>query len=176
MTPLRRPSGVGSPPHIQRQPSYDWNTFDSSPVLPTLSQQFSAVASDASASKKAAVARRTKSIMIRLIRTDKKEKDDDVIHINPSTHDDGLFHIRYKDPQNHSMLKMRSLDYDGVMKYLSNFLRLLSVDEQPFESVQFSFPTLPTVIVKPENLTSQTRDLVYDSAEMVMESWPVVFA
>jgi len=182
-TPLHRSSGVAptvhSPPRIQRQTSYDWNTFDSSPIFPTLSQRFAAAVSEetskATRNADAALARKTKSIMIRLIRTDGDENDDDVIHINRSTHDDDLFHVRYKDSQNESMLKMRSLDHDGVMKYLSNFLRLLSVDEQPFESVQFSFPTLPTVVVKPENLTSQTRDLVYDSAEMVMESWPVNF-
>ena len=185
-TPLHYPSGVaatfGSPPRIQRRPSHAWNTFDISPVLPTLSERFAAAEAEAEAETKAhrnaqaAHLRKTKSMMIRLIRSDGKEKEDDVVHINPSTQDDGSFHVRYNDNHNDSKLKMRGLSYDGVLKYLSNFLRLVAVDEMPFESVQFSFPTLPTIIVKPENLTSQTRDLVYDTAEMVMQSWPVNYA
>jgi hypothetical protein len=50
---------------------------------------------------------------------------------------------------------------------------MLTVDEEPFESVQFTLPSMPTIMVSPENLTSQTRDLIYDSVEATMAYWPV---
>lgn len=184
-TPLRPTSAtVGSPPPIRRRISSYWTDSEEFDTLSGRLAAAAAEAADAAAEAAAAAEaeaevaaaaakakRNSLSIMVRLLRSD-SAKDDDVIHINPSGDN---YTVRYTDRQNDSKLKMRYLDYDGVLEYLSNFLRLVSVDELPFKSVQFSLPALPTVVVKPGNLTSQTRDLVYDSVEMVLKSWPVGF-
>jgi hypothetical protein len=61
----------------------------------------------------------------------------------------------------------------AVINFLSLTLRLITVDEQPFESVQFTLPSMPAILVSPHNLSSQTRDLIYDSVEATMDFWPV---
>ena len=40
--------------------------------------------------------------------------------------------------------------------------------------LQVTLPGLPTIMVAPEDLDSQTRDLIYDSVEMTMNNWPIM--
>jgi hypothetical protein len=115
--------------------------------------------------------------MIRVIRSLEANHRDDVIKITPkkATDENGekLFTITYNDQDSSFSTKVKKMDEAAVLQYLSNFLRLLTVDEEPFESVQFTFPTLPTVLVTPKNLTSQTRELVYETVETMVANWPV---
>jgi hypothetical protein len=113
-------------------------------------------------------------IMIRLIRDTDEKKDDDAIYIKRNSISN-LFEIRYKDPQSKLNMNVYSVTSDVVIRHMKLFLRMLTVDEEPFKSIQFSLPCLPTIVVTPKNLTSQTRDLIYDSMEMTMENWPVVY-
>lgn len=170
MTPLRSTT-YAAPPALRRQSSIRAAT-DNSPIYPTLSERFAS----ASAPAPAPSAKRVPPIMIRVIRSMEATNSDDVIKITPkkATGENGekLFTITYNDQDSSVNTKMKKMDEDAVMQYLSNFLRLLSVDEEPFESVQFTFPTLPTVLVTPKNLTSQTRELVYETVETMVANWP----
>jgi hypothetical protein len=56
---------------------------------------------------------------------------------------------------------------------MRKILRMLTIDEKPFEYLQVSLPSMPTILLKPQNLTSQARDLIYDSMEMTMDDWPI---
>ena len=184
MTPLRsttyaappplRSTTYAAPPPLRRQSSTR-AAADNSPIYPTLSERFAA---SASASAPAPVqAKRVPPIMIRVIRSLEANDRDDVIKITPkkATDENGekLFTITYNDQDSSFSTKVKKMDEAAVLQYLSNFLRLLTVDEEPFESVQFTFPTLPTVLVTPKNLTSQTRELVYETVETMVANWPV---
>ena len=173
MTPLRSTT-YAAPPPLRRQSSTR-AAADNSPIYPTLSERFAA---SASASASAPVqAKRVPPIMIRVIRSLEANDRDDVIKITPkkATDENGekLFTITYNDQDSSFSTKVKKMDEAAVLQYLSNFLRLLTVDEEPFESVQFTFPTLPTVLVTPKNLTSQTRELVYETVETMVANWPV---
>jgi hypothetical protein len=173
MTPL--PSTTyAAPPPLRRQSSTR-TAFNNSPIYPTLSERFAASAPAPSASQ--TQAKRVPPIMIRVIRSLEANDRDDVIKITPkkATDENGekLFTITYNDQDSSFSTKVKKMDEAAVLQYLSNFLRLLTVDEEPFESVQFTFPTLPTVLVTPKNLTSQTRELVYETVETMVANWPV---
>lgn len=176
MTPLRSTT-YAAPPPLRRQSSTRAAT-DNSPIYPTLSERFAAAsASSAPAPAQQTQAKRVPPIMIRVIRSMEAKNRDDVIKITPkkATDENGekLFTITYNDQDSSFSTKVKKMDEGAVLQYLSNFLRLLTVDEEPFESVQFTFPTLPTVLVTPKNLTSQTRELVYDTVETMVANWPV---
>jgi len=175
MTPLRSTT-YAAPPALRRQ-SRTRAAADNSPIYPTLSQRFSAASSLAASPAPAPSAKRVPPIMIRVIRSLEANDRDDIIKITPksATGENGekLFTITYNDQDSSFNTKVKKMDEDAVLQYLSNFLRLLTVDEEPFESVQFTFPTLPTVLVTPKNLTSQTRELVYETVETMVANWPV---
>jgi hypothetical protein len=177
MSPLRSTTYTAPPP-LRRQSSTR-AAANNSPIYPTLSERFAASASSASAPAPAqqTQAKRVPPIMIRVIRSLEANDRDDVIKITPkkATDENGdkLFTITYNDQDSSFSTKVKKMDEGAVLQYLSNFLRLLTVDEEPFESVQFTFPTLPTVLVTPKNLTSQTRELVYDTVETMVANWPV---
>jgi len=176
MTPLHSTT-YAAPPALRRRSSTR-AAADNSPIYPTLSERFAASASSAPApGTQAPSSKRVPPIMIRVIRSLEANDRDDVIKITPkkATDENGekLFTITYNDQDSSFSTKVKKMDEAAVLQYLSNFLRLLTVDEEPFESVQFTFPTLPTVLVTPKNLTSQTRELVYETVETMVANWPV---
>jgi hypothetical protein len=61
-----------------------------------------------------------------------------------------------------------------VKNLLSNLFNLLHLDDEPFYGLQVVLPSTPSVMLKMEDLNSRTRDLLYESVENVMESWPVM--
>ena len=139
-----------------------------SPEVPrvrrTLSQQFE----ELSAPKP-----RKQAIQVRFIRSmnSKNGSDDDVLSITQVSNDS--YNINYNDKEAKLKSKTVAVPRAAVISFLSMTLRMLSVDEEPFETIQFTLPCMPTILVSPENLTSQTRDLIYDSIEATMNYWPV---
>ncbi len=126
-------------------------------VVRNLSQQFESLQLEKSC------------IQIHFIRK-KDESQDDVLKIWKDSADS--YTITYTDKQSSMKSKKSSLTRVEVINFLRLTLRLLTVDEDPFQSVQFTLPSMPAVIVSPKNLSSQTRDLIYDSVEATMDSWP----
>ena len=113
------------------------------------------------------------TIQFRLLREDNnKASEDDIITITKAVGD--LYNIRYNDQQSAVKMKMNDLTASQVQTFLSNTFRLLSVDNQPFNNLQVTLPGLPSIMVAPEDLDSQTRDLIYDSVEMTMDNWPIM--
>jgi len=137
----------------------------------TLSSQFDVLYNAALAAAAAAPAVPKKlSIEVRFIRS-KKGSDDDVVSITQVSADS--YNILYKDKQADVKSNTTAVPRAAVVSFLSMTLRMLTVDEEPFESVQFTLPSMPTILVSPKNLTSQTRELIYDSVEATMNYWPV---
>ena len=113
------------------------------------------------------------TIQFRLLREDNNNSaNDDVININKAG--DDLYNVSYNDQEGGVKMKTQSLNERQVQTFLSNTFRLLQLDNEPFVNVQVILPGLPSVMVAPEDLDSQTRDLIYDSVEMTMENWPIV--
>lgn len=160
--PLRRTSRLSQPqqsqvPLVHQVPR----------VNRTLSQQFDDLYA---ASLAAAPAPQKLSIEVRFIRS-LKGSDDDVVTITPASADS--YNIIYRDKQADIKSQTLAVPRSAVVSFLSMSLRMLTVDEEPFESVQFTLPSMPTIMVSPKNLTSQTRDLIYDGVEATMNYWPV---
>ena len=105
------------------------------------------------------------------MRPELDEKHDDVVNIHRMG--DDAFNIVFRDNSSVYKSRVRSLTRTEVMEYLSNTLRLVAIDEQPFASVQILAPNMPTVVISPKNMTSQTRDLIYDTVLTTMNNWPV---
>lgn len=116
---------------------------------------------------------RKQAIQVRFIRSmnSKNGSDDDIVSITQVSEDS--YNINYNDKEANLKTKTHSVPRAGVISFLSMTLRMLSVDEEPFETIQFTLPSMPTILISPENLTSQTRDLIYDSVEATMNYWPV---
>lgn len=101
------------------------------------------------------------------------EESDDKIYVNKDdTHDS--YTVRYTDGQSKVKFASSGLSGTKVIESVRKMLRFLTIDEKPFEYLQVSLPSMPTILIKPENLTSQTRDLIYDSMEDTMDAWPVL--
>ena len=127
-------------------------------VRRTLSEQFEAVQP------------KKEQIEVRFIRN-KKTVEDDVMKICKVSEDS--YNILYRDKNSGTNAKMLAVSRAAVINFLRLSLRLLTIDDEPFESVQVTLPCMPSVLVSPKNLTSQTRDLIYDSVEATMDFWPV---
>jgi hypothetical protein len=96
-------------------------------------------------------------------------RNDDIIRIHKTTAGyNWVYHDQYGDEKSYT----RDLTQRQVMYRLSNALRLLTVDEDPFLSVQLLVPNAPSVLVGVKSLNSSTRDLFYDTVEAAMEEWP----
>jgi len=111
-------------------------------------------------------------MMFLLQREDETEKTDDKIYIFKEESYDS-YTIRYTEGDSKIKFVNSSLSGAKVIESMRKILRMLTLDEKPFEYIQVSIPSMPTILVKPQNLTSQTRDLIYDSMEMTMDNWPV---
>jgi hypothetical protein len=116
------------------------------------------------------VVREHPAIMIRFMRDGDGQKDD-IIRIVRK--DDDEFVITFEDCEGGCKNKATGFSRTDVLGYLSNVLRLVEADEDPFNGVQLLIPNMPTVMFSTDSLTSQLRDLVYDSVETTMDNWPL---
>jgi len=98
------------------------------------------------------------------------EQTDDKIYVFKK---DNSYTISYTDGQAKFKFITNGLTRSKVISSMSMMLRMLTIDEKPFQYLQVSLPSMPTILIKPRDLTSQTRDLIYDSMEMTFDDWPV---
>ena len=110
-------------------------------------------------------------ITLRFMRPDLHSSHDDIVNIYRIG--DDAFKITFRDGDGKHKSLARKLTRTEVMEYLSNTLRLVAIDEKPFANVQLLAPNMPTVVINPKNMTSQTRDLIYDTVTTTMNNWPV---
>jgi len=110
-------------------------------------------------------------ITLRFMRPGLDSKHDDIVNIYRMC--DDTFKITFRDGDGKHKSRARRLTRTEVMEYLSNTLRLVAIDEEPFANMQILTPNMPTVVISPKNITSQTRDLIYDTVQTTMNNWPV---
>lgn len=109
-------------------------------------------------------------ITIRVMRDNTNTKKDDIIRI--ANKNDGTYSISYHDQESGVKTKTVSMEREDVLKYMSTTLRMMTLDTDPFVSIQFLMPNAPSVVIGINDLTSQTRDLIYDSVDGLMNHWP----
>jgi hypothetical protein len=114
------------------------------------------------------------SITFTVIRSMDRSSDDDTVVIR-KTGDDSYSYI-YRDALSKASSKktvQEGLTSEEVINQIGLLLNLLRADDEPFTAVQVFLPNMPTVLFNVSSLCSSTRDLLYDSVEAVLDSWPV---
>jgi hypothetical protein len=100
-------------------------------------------------------------------------KTDDLVVIRKTSDD----HYSYTFTDRTSTFKKKCVHKDltevEVMAMLRTLFNFLVLDNEPFDCIQVTLPTTPSILLDTESLTSSTRDMLYDSVEMVFNSWPV---
>lgn len=113
---------------------------------------------------------RFSKVEFRIVRDQDSVGKDDCLTIE---NNGDSYTVRYTDSDSKLKFRTEGLGRYGTIDSLRKTLRFLTIDDEPFQYLQVSIPSMPTILVKPENLTSQTRDLIYDSVEMTMDNWPM---
>jgi hypothetical protein len=189
----------GSPVGTVRQfltANLDEDQLDFIQMMPPLIRQSQCCASPAVAAATAkaqpaatAAAPQYAKIMFNVIRDPSKDSSDDLIVIgresgrrpNEATQSvaesEDTYTYTYTDKTSKASKKScrhSGLSVSQVKDLLSNLLNLLRLDAEPFYGLQVSLPSTPSVMLKVGDLNSKTRDLIYESVENVMDSWPVM--
>lgn len=160
------PRLVALPPSIQRERFEARQRHRAS-----ASASASVTATSATATVAQAQAQGILPITLRFMRPGLHSKHDDIVNIYCMGQDS--FKITFRDGDGKHKSRARRLTRTEVMEYLSNTLRLVAIDEEPFANMQILTPNMPTVVISPKNITSQTRDLIYDTVQTTMNNWPV---
>ena len=117
---------------------------------------------------------RSGQIRFHIIRSLQAESEDDWITIRKEGED--KYSYTYKEAKSACKGEKRTfsqtLDGDQVLAILRTTFKLLTLDSQPFHSLQVFLPTTPSVIIPLQELDSSARDVLYDSVEVLMDSWP----
>jgi hypothetical protein len=114
-------------------------------------------------------------ITFNIIRDAKNDSSDDMIVIGRESHE--TYSYTYTDKT--SKASKKSCRHSGlsdrqVKNLLSNLFNLMFLDDEPFYALQVVLPSTPSVMLKMEDLDSNTRDLLYEAVDNVMQSWPVM--
>lgn len=97
---------------------------------------------------------------------------DDVINIAPAEH--GLYSVTYRseaEPQlgNRQMI----LSEFDTLRYVQSMMDMLVLDNDPFEFVQISMPSMPSTVHRTELLADQNlRNNIFTAMKITMHSWP----
>jgi hypothetical protein len=166
MPPLEAPPTYTS--YSYQTPQREPRTYVAPPAPERLSRSYAEGGEPAPASKP-----HHGAMIFYLQREGESETSDDKIYVNKEDSYDSYI-VRYTDGQSKIKFVSSGLSGTKVIESVRKILRFLTIDEKPFEYLQVSLPSMPTILIKPENLTSQTRDLIYDSMEDTMNNWPVL--
>jgi hypothetical protein len=162
MPPLEAPPTYTS--YSYQTPQRAARTYEAPPAPERLSRSYATGGEPASKPSYPAM-------LFLLQREGEGEASDDKIYVNK---EGDSYMMRYTDGQSKIKFVTSGLTSSDVIENMRKTLRMLTLDEKPFEYLQVSLPGMPTILLKPENLISQTRDLIYDSMEATMANWPVL--
>jgi hypothetical protein len=91
------------------------------------------------------------SIGIHLVKNLANEKLDDTVRIVKNL-EDSAFELTFKDNGDPVIHKAYQMTRDNVCDYIHLLLKNLSMDEDGYQSIQFSLPAMPRMIVTASNL------------------------
>lgn len=99
-----------------------------------------------------------------------ESRGDDIVQISPSDDYVDMFMIRYSTPE----LKKKRVFYmtrSKVLAYVSDLLKSLTHDIEPFEAVQVSTSIHPSVVYHVADLDdAEVRRLIEDMVDMSMRN------
>jgi len=90
-------------------------------------------------------------IVFHFIRNVNEESRDDVLTILPSRTIPSVYDLTYTDELCSIKNKFSSVE-DGVFDYVNSLFDLLTVDTDPFRSVQVTFPGFPSIMLDTPHL------------------------
>jgi len=111
-------------------------------------------------------------IQINFIRDSNDSNTDDVMRIRASEVSQNLYRVEYEDRT--VTARNRLLATEGeVLDYVYSVFTLLPIDDDPFESVQITCPTFPSVLLRVKDLgRAQVQGAVTTIIKTTMRNWP----
>jgi hypothetical protein len=107
--------------------------------------------------------------MIRVVRQNGVASNDDMVVINRMG-DRFSLKYTYGDTTRKTPFYLM-LDDRSLLKWVRVLFRLLENDSEPFASVQFDFPIMPSIIVNVSAL-DKAYNTILDAMEFHMDNWP----
>lgn len=121
-------------------------------------------------------------LCITCVRSVEEKYNDDIITIRPymSSAFEQMYSVTHKvgvdhSPEEYQMKTTTDMTTDGLLTYLDSLIDLLYYDEDPFNSIQFDIPSLPSILVKPSNL-DLVKDRILSYVKALVNSavsWPL---
>jgi len=104
---------------------------------------------------------------------DASSKNDDILKIRPDEDNEGVYFVTYEDKNSKHKYEFTA-DWVHVEQYVNQVLSLLKYDEEPFQNVQFQFPSYPVIVVSPRQIgNDHLMDNIWNIFESIGEDWPV---
>ena len=111
------------------------------------------------------------NIMIRMIRKNGNPKNDDMIVIDRMGL--GQYSLKYTYGDTIRKTPYTIIVNDRMLlRWVRIAIRLLENDSDPFSSVQFDFPTMPSIMVDIPQLSKAYHTLL-DAVEFTVDNWPM---
>jgi hypothetical protein len=112
---------------------------------------------------------------IRKVKIEDKKRDD-VMNIFPSAKKEGAFEIRYRSPEalasGDVWITQMFATAQDLEEYVLSHLELQNYDEEPFEYIQFTWPSGPAVLLKHDRVLICLAVLMR-ILRTHLKSWPV---
>ena len=96
------------------------------------------------------------SMIIHLVKDLKTTSLDDTVSIRKNL-EDSVFEVTFKDNGDPLIHRAHEMTRDNVCDYVYLLLKSLTMDEDGYQSIQFSLPAMPRVIIS----VSKLQDLYY---------------
>ena len=121
----------------------------------------------------------TPSVTIRFIRNADSSKTDDILRIVPSpssvNHELNTFVVKFSFAKSFAPVSYEnqvSWNHAQVYEYVSSLLMLLTLDNDPFKSVQIDLPLAPSLLFEVSTLSSRIPHILRILYTTIMNSWP----
>jgi len=113
-------------------------------------------------------------IVVYLTRSKTNEDVDDIIKISPSSKNERLLNVYYKDKESKKNYSFEDT-WDNVVVYLKRILMVLPFDSDPFHAVQFTLPAYPSVMIQVDDILDDDVfiETVFEMMKSIADGWPV---
>lgn len=112
----------------------------------------------------------TLNILMRLVRKNGSITNDDLIVINRVRANEFSLSYTYGDTRHKKPYTVTVCDR-MLLRWMRIVIRLLENDSDPFASVQFDFPIMPSVLIEIDNLDNAYHTIL-DAVEFHADNWP----
>ena len=121
----------------------------------------------------------TPSVTLRFIRNADSSKTDDILRIVPSPSsvnpELNTFVVKFSFAKSFAPVAYEnqvSWNHEQVYEYVSSLLMLLTLDNDPFKSVQIDLPLAPSLLFEVSTLSSRIPHILRILYTTLMNSWP----